>query len=216
MIESPGRNELIARYIKIRTGKTRTRKQVSSHIQDQTSKEAAIQSMSSMSSAQIVSFFCAQDASKDKAHLLSSAQLLSASALQSKAGFIPPVSYHGSPFWQSNLSQPTLTEDVKPFGQGPGPQGYPLAPKPDCRPIGSPALRLVEFSAFLEQPQDTYQRHLFVHISGLPCYSDPLLETVDIRQIYDKFPDKKGGLKELFDKGPQNAFFLVKFWVLLP
>ena len=39
-----------------------------------------------------------------------------------------------------------------------------------------------------------------------------MLEAVDIRQIYDKFPEKKGGLKELFDKGPQNAFFLVKFW----
>lgn len=39
-----------------------------------------------------------------------------------------------------------------------------------------------------------------------------MLQAVDIRQIYDKFPEKKGGLKELYDKGPQNAFFLVKFW----
>ena len=40
-----------------------------------------------------------------------------------------------------------------------------------------------------------------------------LLQAVDIRQIYDKFPDKKNGLKELYDAGPQAAFFLVKFWV---
>ncbi|RMB97915.1 hypothetical protein DUI87_25393 [Hirundo rustica rustica] len=58
-----------------------------------------------------------------------------------------------------------------------------------------------------------YNKHLFVHIGHANhSYSDPLLESVDIRQIYDKFPEKKGGLKELFGKGPQNAFFLVKFW----
>jgi len=39
------------------------------------------------------------------------------------------------------------------------------------------------------------------------------MQAVDIRQIADKFPDKRSGLKELYDKGPQSSFFLVKFWV---
>ena len=91
----------------------------------------------------------------------------------------------------------------------------PPAPPPpwEGKAIATQKLRLVEFSAFLEQQRDpdTYHKHLFVQIGGA-SYSDPMLEAVDIRQIYDKFPEKKGGLKELFDKGPQNAFFLVKFW----
>ncbi|XP_076305882.1 transcriptional enhancer factor TEF-1-like isoform X1 [Tachypleus tridentatus] len=248
-----GRNELIARYIKLRTGKTRTRKQVSSHIQvlarrksreiqsklkDQTSKEMALQSMSSMSSAQIVSLFHSQDhASKEKAlqslTSLSSAQIVSASAIQNKAGLSlvgPPVSYPGAAFWQSTIGQPGTSEDVKPFSA----QTYSMTTKPtfstvvsgtdilaqttltpwEGRSIATHKLRLVEFSAFMEQQrnQDSYHKHLFVHIGGLPGYSDPILEAVDIRQIYDKFPEKKGGLKELYDKGPQNAFFLVKFW----
>lgn len=77
-----------------------------------------------------------------------------------------------------------------------------------------------------------YHRHLFVQLGGKPSYSDPLLEvrihyffhffpihnilcalqTVDIRQISDKFPEKSGGLKDLYEKGPQNAFYLVKCW----
>ena len=35
---------------------------------------------------------------------------------------------------------------------------------------------------------------------------------MDVRQIQDKFPEKSDGLKELYSKGPQDAFFLVKFW----
>ncbi|KAM9808067.1 transcriptional enhancer factor TEF-3 [Neosynchiropus ocellatus] len=225
-----GRNELIARYIKLRTGKTRTRKQVSSHIQvlarrkareiqvklkDQAAKDKALQSMATMSSAQIIS----PTAFQNKMAL----QGLSRPAYPPTGGF-----------WHGALpGQPGAHEDIKPFSQqsyamqasGPTPiTGYestaglamsPGAPPWQGRCIAGSKLRMLEFSAFLEQPQDpeTFNKHLFVHIGqSNPTYSDPYLESVDIRQIYDKFPEKKGGLKELFDKGPHNAFFLVKFW----
>ncbi|XP_067876179.1 transcriptional enhancer factor TEF-1-like isoform X2 [Heterodontus francisci] len=232
-----GRNELIARYIKLRTGKTRTRKQVSSHIQvlarrksreihsklkDQSAKDKALASMAAMSSAQIVS----------------------ATAIQNKLDISnmsrPFPMTSGTPeffqFWPGAVtSEEGSSQDVKPFIQQPfavQPNvshapilGYDSASvgllPASCHPawqgrcIGTPKIRLVEFSAFMEQQRDpeTYNKHLFVHIGqSSPSYNEALLESVDIRQIYDKFPEKKGGLKELFEKGTPNTFFLVKFW----
>uniref|UniRef100_H2Z5Y2 TEA domain-containing protein n=1 Tax=Ciona savignyi TaxID=51511 RepID=H2Z5Y2_CIOSA len=232
-----GRNELIARYIKLRTGKTRTRKQVSSHIQvlarrksremqsqfkaaypqDQATKEKVLQSMASMSSAQIVSAGALQSNNME---------------LTPRPPYTKPVNACSSlPFWRGLVGQ--TDADIKPFtnpsyvGLSVPPglvSGIPVSnakPAPVMEPawqdrqIASKKLRLVDFSAFLEQQGDmeNYSKHLFVHINqSNPSYTDPLLESVDIHQIYDKFPEPKGGLRELYEKGPKEAFFLVKFW----
>jgi len=80
----------------------------------------------------------------------------------------------------------------------------------DGRCIESSKLRLIEFAAFADTGINSQDRHLFVSIGRSP-YSD-VLEEIDLRQICDKFPSKEGGLRHLYDKGPDNAFFLVKFW----
>uniref|UniRef100_A0A671YSY3 TEA domain family member 3 b n=1 Tax=Sparus aurata TaxID=8175 RepID=A0A671YSY3_SPAAU len=184
-------------------------------IKDQASKDKALQNMAALSSAQIVS----------------------PSMIKNPLPPLPPAPYQPARFWPAIPGQPGPSQDIKPFAQppypslsGPIPQSIPskfepLAPPPppsatavpvwQDRTIASSKLRMLEYSAFMEvqRDPDNYSKHLFVHIGQTnPSYSDPLLEAVDIRQIYDKFPEKKGGLKELYEKGPQNAFFLVKFW----
>ncbi|XP_043237042.1 transcriptional enhancer factor TEF-1-like isoform X1 [Amphibalanus amphitrite] len=236
-----GRNELIARYIKLRTGKCRTRKQVSSHIQVLARRKLReIQTKMKQNSSPLMSL--QEHHAKEKAlhsvAAMTSAQIVNASNMQHKTlpSFgLPGSNYAGAGgFWQTGL-QVGMSQDVKPFAQHPygmaakppsssadmsllG-QSQPPAPAWEGRSIATQKLRLVEYSAFMEAaPQsrehqaaaDVYNKHLFVHIGG-PASYEPL-EAIGITQIYDKFPDKKGGLRELYDKGPANAFFLVKFW----
>uniref|UniRef100_A0A8C9VU12 TEA domain transcription factor 4 n=1 Tax=Scleropages formosus TaxID=113540 RepID=A0A8C9VU12_SCLFO len=215
-----GRNELIARYIKLRTGKTRTRKQVSSHIQVLARRKAR--------EIQVKLKVRAAAGPRCPGVLIPRAEALT--VVQQPT---PASTPHRCSQFPPLPTSPEFIRDVKPFSQqsytlpAPAPPpitGYesaaglsasPNSPPWQGRSIASSKLRMLEFSAFLEYQQDpeTYNKHLFVHIGqSNPSFSDPYLEAVDIRQIYDKFPERKGGLKELFEKGPVDAFFLVKFW----
>ncbi|KPP71450.1 hypothetical protein Z043_109644, partial [Scleropages formosus] len=233
-----GRNELIARYIKLRTGKTRTRKQVLARkkvreIQAAIKVRLALPSSGGPFIAMVTgcSFvFLPPPTLQVSSHIQVLARrksLLAGDDIDKPAWIVA----RSSTFFSDRLSVCAISCSIKPFAQQAYPiqptvttpiSGYepPTAPAPTVpawqgRSIGTTKLRLVEFSAFLEQQRDpdSYNKHLFVHIGQTNhSYNDALLESVDIRQIYDKFPEKKGGLKELFGKGPQNSFFLIKFW----
>ncbi|KYO37137.1 transcriptional enhancer factor TEF-4 isoform A [Alligator mississippiensis] len=211
-----GRNELIARSWQPRypsQGTEQYQSQIQQHV-DQVSKDKALQSIAAMSSAQLVS----------------------ATGLQDKLG-VPSFTHRsfppspGSPeffqFWPGDADQTRPNQDVKPYPVPPAAASLavpgfevpmPPVPSPAVWPghcIGSPHLCLVEFSVFVELPAEpeTFKQHLFVHIGSSPPHpADPPLEAVDVRQIYDKFPEKTGGLRDLYEQGPSNAFFLVKFW----
>ncbi|KRX14911.1 Transcriptional enhancer factor TEF-1 [Trichinella nelsoni] len=254
---SRGRNELIARYIKLRTGKTRTRKQVSSHIQvlarkkarelsaklkEHGAKEKALNNLSNMSSAQIVSM----SPMHSKITAAGLTGLYGAAPSFWQPGFSPPPSTTLANPLVSGAS-PGDVADVKPFspmnptaaaaaaaaaavnytfqrptpvslaGYSPGSLSltaqHALTPVWEGRTVCSPRIRLCDFSAYcLPNPADPTRRHELVRISSAVTHADPLLEAIDISQVFDKFPSGKTGLRELYERGPQNAFFLVKFW----
>ncbi|CAI8045695.1 Transcriptional enhancer factor TEF-1 [Geodia barretti] len=118
-----------------------------------------------------------------------------------------------------DLSQPPASEEERgktPFvianpagAMGDTPTAIPHLPPPNL------PLKMVEFLAFVDKSKsenENDKKHGFVNISPNTSFIDPHMEAVDILHIADKFPENNGGLKDLFEKGPRDRFFLVKFW----
>lgn len=271
-----GRNELIARYIKDRTGKRRTRKQVSSHIQvlarkkskevqqqikvryeDNDVREKILQQMATMSSAQIVDTvlkekqnlkqeesspsmqyykpeiktecktpqFKSEPLSLDSYGQLSSAELSNYFNTQPQMG--------GFPRTISSLLDSNINFSLNPSVQSPvfrsvGTKCQQTGRLPrtstelgaEDQPPKKLKLKMLQFNGYMEQGtgtagSDEMLRHYFIDLNTETDFTDPGLEKIDIKQIYDKFPSDKGGLKDLFETGPKSIFFLVKFWVNL-
>ncbi|KAI6657985.1 Transcriptional enhancer factor TEF-1-like [Oopsacas minuta] len=278
-----GRNELIARYIKLRTGKSRSRKQVSSHIQvlakkkareiqgkikDPVAKDKAMANLSSMSSAQIVSassihrpninlfpspgiapnavpmghMFASgpvnpitikQEPSlmwHPSGHALVQQPHALPTHFQNLAGGMIPISLSLYPSSVGQIavpssnatiepgratnSSPILTnQSLSPIEGGNSIQDRVSNPNSQPTPLELP-LKLVEFCAFVESQStqsENPRKHIFAQITDAN-FNDQDMETIDISHIRDKFPEKSGGLRDLYEKGPPHAFFLVKFW----
>ena len=85
------------------------------------------------------------------------------------------------PFAQSPFLQGDKTPTSLSMGMGAltgSPQIGSPTPAWQGRSIGNSKLRLLEFSAYVEQPRDSesYDKHLFVNIGSSTSLSDPMLE----------------------------------------
>ncbi|UJR24982.1 hypothetical protein I4U23_006345 [Adineta vaga] len=236
-----GRNELISRYIKMRTGKSRTRKQVSSHIQvlaKRKSKELQSLFKDTNLKEQHRPFVMNQHYHQLRDSTTSSlmhdgtspyythrtaVSLFSpqtnmniTSASSSSSPFKPTatLSPYSSPSTISLWQQPTTPYlDIKPYSPS-STIALDLIPTASTtnslttRFISSNRMKLVEFAAYIESKRDIDSRHYFLHISQ-EAGTDLKPERIKVSQIIDLFPM----LKDLYDKGPQDAFYVVKVWV---
>uniref|UniRef100_A0A0N5A4B1 TEA domain-containing protein n=1 Tax=Parastrongyloides trichosuri TaxID=131310 RepID=A0A0N5A4B1_PARTI len=234
-----GRNELIARYIKIRCGKTRTRKQVSSHIQVLARKKARenqakvkqeikLPEAAKRAAAEVIAGIEAGNMSKSASitppHDYTSSKMLD----------IPiPIATANNPifFPFNNISLPA-TGPQQPSGMNriTNPVSYLLdtihgneenfCSIPDDalknRNLHNLKERIVASSklvlcGFTAYIRETHGEHHGeqIDIVKINQVSDDPLESIKFDLIANKFPDE---FRTLFENGPPDSFFLAKCW----
>ncbi|NP_001343766.1 TEA domain-containing protein [Caenorhabditis elegans] len=220
-----GRNELIARYIKLRCGKTRTRKQVSSHIQVLARKK--LRDEQAKKKGDIPSLL--QQASPPGGVKSPSAVVFPpVSAAVAAITEISPQSSYSSivPKVETDQISQQLFKSLPlwSFQQTPGlPIGMDLSQlvfqqsSPDktvspvksevveeTKPIASSQLTLHSFSAYVKCNKTSLRTEL-VKIENTLEKDD-----IDISVFYEKYPKL---LRELFEKSEKkDVFFLAKCW----